>query len=283
MTESFLAKFLESFKAEDEYDPSIIYEGDSEHHHIIIREEGEFRTMYFGPTGEEAETSINTDHPEKAAFEYPGMMLAALPLHPQGRRIAMLGLGGGYLPGLFQAYLPDYHLTVVEVDRLVAELAQTYFGFQPGGNINLVIDDGRDFLESQRPASLDQIWLDAFSGDYVPPQLSGLEFLELCSSRLAPGGLLVQNLHQSRPISFQNQLKTTQAAFGDFLALDGSRCGNAIIIARTPGDAPGPAWKKTELVAAAKKFGPRIGPYDLPTEMRKIKKMVPEPEAKIIF
>jgi len=283
MTGRLLAKFLEAFKADDEaYDPSIIYEGDSPFHHIIIREEGDRRTMYFGPCGEEAETSINPGNPQEAVFEYPGMMLAALPLHPGGRRIAMLGLGGGFLPGLFRAHLPQYDLTVVEVDHLVAELAQTYFGFMPEGNVKLVIDDGRKFMEARQEESLDQIWLDAFSGNYVPPQLSGLNFLELCRSRLAPGGLLVQNLHQSRPITFQNQLKTTQAAFGSFLALDGHRCGNAVVIAKVPGGPPGPAWKKTELVAAAKKFGPRIGPYDLADEMRKMKTFIPEPAAEII-
>lgn len=278
-----LAKLMEAFKPDgDAYDPSIIYEGDSPHHHIIIRDEGDRRTMYFGPCGEEAETSINPGNPGEAVFEYPGMMLAALPLHPEGRRIAMLGLGGGFIPGLFRAHLPQYELTVVEVDHLVAELAQIYFSFVPEGNVKLVIDDGRKFIESREEGSLDQIWLDAFSGNYVPPQLSGLEFLDLCRSRLAPGGLLVQNLHQSRPNTFQNQLKTTQAAFGSFLAFDGRRCGNAVVIARMPGGPAAPAWKKSDLAAAAKKFGPRLGPYDLAAEMRKIKNFIPEADAEII-
>jgi len=283
MTGNFWSRLLGTATVSDgDFDPSIIFEGDSPFHHIIIREEGEHRTMYFGPSGEEAETSINPANPEEAVFEYPGMMLAALPLHPAGRRVAMLGLGGGFIPGLFRNHLPQFELTVVEVDHLVAELAQTYFGFIPDRNVNLVISDGREFIEAQPAQSLDHIWLDAFSGAYVPPQLSGLDFLKLCRSRLAPGGLLVQNLHQSRPITFQNQLKTTQAAFGSFLALDGRRCGNAVVFAKVPGGSPGPAWKKTELVAAAKKFGPRVGAYDLANEMRKMKVFIPEAEAEII-
>ncbi len=243
----------------------------------MVREEYGRRTMYFGPCGEEAETAIDVARPERAVFEYPGMMLAALPLHPRGRRIAMLGLGGGFLPRLFSGHLPDYALTVVELDILVVELAQTYFGFVPGPNVEVRVEDGRDFLERQAPEAFDQIWLDAFSGEYVPPRLSGLRFLNLCKSRLAPGGLLVQNLHQTHAQTFQRQIKTTQDAFGSFLGLDGRFCGNAIIIAKTPGGPAGPDWQPAALIKAAKKFGPRLGPYDLADEMTKFKTFTPPP------
>lgn len=274
-----VAKILGAFGADKEDGAEVVFEGESRHHHIRVLDEGGRRTMYFG---DEAETSIDCRQPGRAVFEYPGMMLAALPLHPTGRNMVMLGLGGGYLPGLFRDYLPSYHLAVVEIDPLVAELAGTYFGFTPGPNINLVIGDGRDYLEGQPKGSLDQIWLDAFSGSYVPPQLSGLDFLAICRDRLAPGGLLVQNLHQSRPGAFQNQLKTTEAALGGYLGLSGRRCGNAIIISRMDGGPAGPVWDKGALFEAAKKFGRRLGPYDLVEEMRKIKKFSLGPEAQII-
>ena len=281
MSGKFLSKLLEAF-ADHREQREIIYEGDSHFHHITIREESGKRTMYFGPCGEEAETSIDMVNPDQAVFEYPGMMLAALPLQPEGRRVLMLGLGGGFLPRLFQRHLPQYELTVVEVDVLVAELAQTYFGFESGGNVNLVIGDGREYIEKMEPSSVDQIWLDAFSGDYVPPQLTGLEFLTLCKSRLTPGGLVVQNLHQSRPRIFHNQLKTAEAAFESVLSLEGQRCGNAIIIGRKPGGPPGPGWKPADLLKAAKSFGPRLGPYDLTVEMRKYKKFTPNAGAVIL-
>lgn len=283
MSGRFWSKIIDLLKPEEgSGGEEVIFEGDSPYHHIIIRDAGDLRTLYFGPDGEEAETSINLAHPREAVFEYPGMMLAALPLQPEGQRVVMIGLGGGFLAGLFQDFLPRHQLTVVELDILVAELAQTYFGFTPGGNVRLVVGDGRDFLTEQEDGGLDQIWLDAFSGRYVPPQLSGREFLELCRDRLTPGGLLVQNLHQSQNRIFHNQLKTTEAVFGSFLALDGQRCGNAVVIARKPGETPGPAWKTADLAAAAKKFGRRVGPYDLAAEMAKIKNFTIDPAAEII-
>ncbi|MDR2726268.1 MAG: fused MFS/spermidine synthase [Candidatus Adiutrix sp.] len=286
MSRQFLKNLAAGFKGllPDPGDqPAIVFEGDSPFHHIIIRDEGHHRTMYFsGPEGEEAETSIDLGDPGRSVFEYPGLMLTALALAP-GQHILLLGLGGGFLPGLFARFLPERELTVVEVDPLVAELAGTYFGFTPGPNVRLVLADGRDFLSGQAPATFDQIWLDAFSGDYVPTGLSGLTFLELCRDRLTPGGLLAQNFHQSRPAAFQNQLKTTEAAFGPFLALGGRRCGNAVVLARRPKE-PGerPAWKPAELMAAMKKFGPRLGPFDLTTEIRKAKTFRIDPEARVI-
>jgi len=282
MSSRLVSKFLESFQTNDDPSEDVVFEGDSQHHHITIKDEGACRTMYFGLYGDEAETSININNPGQAVFEYPGMMLGALPLHPQGKRILMIGLGGGFLPEIFRRHLPEYELTVVEIDLVVAELAQTYFGFVPEGNVRLVIGDGRDFIEKQTEESLDQIWLDAFSGNYVPPQLSGFEFLKLCCNRLTCGGLLVQNLHQSRPRAFQDQLKTTEAAFGEFLAFDGRRCGNAIVVSKKPGGPPGPAWKKAALEEAAKRFGRRLGPYDLVSEIKKIRPFTPDPDAEII-
>jgi len=284
MKNAFLKNLATGFKALlPSGGAAIVFEGDSPFHHIIIRDEGPHRTMYFaGPEGEEAETAINRQDPDQAVFEYPGLMLTALALAPN-RRILLLGLGGGYLPGLFARFLQELELTVVEVDPLVAELAGAYFGFSPGPNVRLVLADGRGFLAGQEPDAFDQIWLDAFSGDYVPSPLSGLAFLELCRDRLTPGGLLAQNLHQSRSRDFHNQLKTTEAVFGPFLALEGRRCGNAVVLARRPkrpGD--GPAWPPAELLAAVKKFGPRLGPYDLTAEIRKARVFKIDPEARVV-
>ena len=255
--------------------PVTVYEGVSPFHHIVIRDEGPLRTMFFiGPEGEEAETSIDRKNPGRAVFEYPGLMLTALALAPS-RRVLLLGLGGGYMSGVFARFLPERNLTVVEVDPLVAELAGTYFGFAPAPNVRLVLADGRDFLAARLEEDFDQIWLDAYSGDNVPHNLSGPNFLRLCRDRLVPGGLLVQNLHQNRPHTFQEQLQATRAVFGPFLALEGRNCGNAVVFTSRWSEGlsgrPPETWRPAELMAAVKNFGPRLGPYDLAAEILKVK------------
>jgi spermidine synthase len=250
-------------------EPVTLFEGDSEYAHITVRDNGDVRTLYFGPLAMEAETSISLSQPDAPIFEYPGMMFLSLALSPRNANILMLGLGGGYIPRLFQEYLPNHNLTVVEIDPLVAEIASTYFFFAPGANVRLIVEDGyKHILESPRSA-YDQIWLDAFSGNYIPSHLATEEFLEICRLHVEPEGLLVQNLHVTRLYDFGRQLRRTVNVFGARpLLYEGTRCGNAIAISlNSPAGVPALAdWQIKE---AALKFGAKIGPYNLLEELRK--------------
>ncbi|MDR2142198.1 MAG: fused MFS/spermidine synthase [Deltaproteobacteria bacterium] len=249
--------------------PEIIFEGDSEFSHITIVEQGGVRTMYLGPTAQEAETSISVADPEAPIFEYPGLMLLALALRPRSRKILMLGLGGGFIPRLCQRYLPEHQLTVVEIDPLVVDLAQVYFGFTPGGNVQVEIADGLDYLTRQPPRSFDQIWLDAFDGDYIPAHLTTKDFLRLSQRSLRAAGLLAQNLHQTRPQHYHRQLGLTAAVFQEpSLLVVGARCANTVVI--SPNGPPPLPRQPKELVRAVREFGSLIGPYDLEREIRKV-------------
>lgn len=249
--------------------PEILYEGDSEFHHVVISEHAGVRTMHLGPGGAEAETSMSISDPEAPVFEYPGMMLLALALGPN-KRILMLGLGGGFVPGLFQRRLPAHRLTVVEVDPLVAELAGIWFGFNPGGNVSLVIEDGLAHLSACPDESFDQIWLDAFGGEYIPPHLADAGFLRLCLRKIVPGGLLVQNLHQTSGRYF-GQLRQTMEVFGaQPLLLGGIRSANTVAMSMREGGPEVLSCDSRTLLMAVKGFGGKIGPYDLVDELRKV-------------
>jgi spermidine synthase len=182
----------------------------------------------------------------------------------------MLGLGGAYIPKLFQQHLPEHDLTVVEIDPLVAEVASTYFGFEAGGNVSLIIRDGLEHVAGSPDGAFDQIWLDAFNGDYIPDHLATREFLELVKLKLAPDGLVVQNLHQTAWLHYNEQLENTMEVFSrQPLLFSGNRCGNTVCLSLNseerslPGDAD-------SVVKAVKNFRVRIGPYDLVEEAKKI-------------
>jgi spermidine synthase len=245
----------------------VLFEGDSPHHHVIVSEHKGVRTMHLGPDGAEAETSIRVSDPEAPVFENPGMMLLALALAPS-ERILMLGLGGGYLPTLFQRRLAGHRLTVVEVDPLVAELAGTWFGFQPGGAVELIVKDGLEHVSGAPDGAYDQIWLDAFGGDYIPPHLADADFLRICRLKIAPDGLLVQNLHQTSS-RYYHQLRQTLEVFeAEPLLLSGARSANTVAMSLTSGGSL--ADKPQALLAAVKAFGGQVGPYDLVDELRKV-------------
>jgi spermidine synthase len=248
--------------------PKVLFEGDSPLHHVIVSEHDGIRTMHLGHEAYEAETSIRIDDPEAPIFEYPGMMMVGLALAP-GREILMLGLGGGYVPSLFRRRLPDRRLTVVEIDPLVAELAETWFGFRPGGNVSLVVKDGLDHVAGSPDGAYDQIWLDAFGGDYIPPHLADVSFLELCREKIRDGGLLIQNLHQSAR-NYPAQLRHTAELFGvEPLLFGGIRSGNTVAMSFNVAE-PAPLLDSNDLLAAVKAFQPKVGPYDLVEELRKV-------------
>jgi spermidine synthase len=198
------------------------------------------------------------------------MMLLSLAVSPFNSDITLIGLGGGFIPRLFQECLPQRRLTVAEVDPLVAEVASTYFFFTPGGNVTLAIADGLEHVASMLPDAADQIWLDAFTGNYIPPHMATDGFIELCRSRLKPGGMLVQNLHQTKMECYRMQLRRTMKIFGgDPLVLSGRKSANAVVMsARSDGEAwiP-PGTKKT--AALAREFGIMAGPYNLTLECMK--------------
>lgn len=256
--------------------PGVIFEGDSKYHHITIADKSGVRTLYLGPAAEEAETSVLLANPEAPIFEYPGLFFLALALTPRNKNILMLGLGGGFIPRLFSKYLKDHHLTVVEVDPLVAELARTYFGFEQGDNVKLVISDGLEFISKAANSHYDQIWLDAFNGNYIPDHLSSTDFLVMVKMKLVEEGLLVQNLHQTAWIHYQMQLKETVMIFSQPpLLFSGTRCANTVSMSINSETIPLPS--KTEaIIAKVKAFQPRVGPYDLTEEAQKVMKRAPD-------
>jgi spermidine synthase len=242
----------------------------SAHHTITVSEHGGTRTLYLGDDSREAETSINIEDPDDAIFEYPGLMFLGLALTPKNQNILMIGLGGGYIPKMFQNYLSDHNLTVVEVDPMVAELADSYFDFRPAKNVRLEICDGLEYVARSRNGSWDQIWLDAFNGNYIPPHLATKEFLALVKLKLIDEGLAIQNLHQTAWTMYHHQILNTTEVFGQRPVLFlGTRCANTLAMSLNSDDNDLPR-DLNSLLERIKDFPPKVGPYVLEDEAKKI-------------
>jgi spermidine synthase len=113
-------------------------------------------------------------------------------LHPDPRRIALVGLGAGVSLGAVQAYEIE-QADCIEISREVAA-ASRLFGHVNGRwwqdpRTRLRIDDGRRFL------ALTGRRYDCISVDPVDPPVCNLytqDFFQLCHDRLADGGLMVE-------------------------------------------------------------------------------------------
>jgi spermidine synthase len=116
-------------------------------------------------------------------------------LHPDPRRVLVVGLGGGATPGAL-SYHPNAAILVVELAPGVVEAA-THFRHinddvlrQP--NVRIRQDDGRNFLTLSRES------FDVITADTIHPENAGAgnlysrEYFRLARARLAPNGLVVQ-------------------------------------------------------------------------------------------
>lgn len=239
----------------------ILFQGKSEYSSIRIIQQGKVRCLVFGSGGESTQTCINMNRPDESVFEYTAMMFLGFLFHPESKKSCLIGVGGGYIPTVFRMHLPEHQLHMVELDPLVCTLAGKYLGFRTTPNQKLIFEDGRKYLERTKDV-YDQILLDAFDSDYVPPHMNTPEFLAICKSKLSPHGVVVQNAH-SNHAQYAAQLGAYRKAFANVYVFEGRRSANAVIVAadRPLCRPPGFSGKK----------GPwRIGRIDLKAEAGKI-------------
>ena len=239
----------------------MLYEGDSIYNHILIKQDGQERCMLFGRYSDQRQTCLNMVKPGLSVFEYTGMMFVGFLFHPETKDVALIGLGGGYVPTAFNLYLPAVRLDTVEIDPLVYSMAQKYFSLKTTAMQTVTINDGRQYLK-KTDRRYDQIWIDAFNTDYIPIHMTTREFLQLAKSKLTKNGIVLQNVHSSNKL-FDAHVTTYRAVFAHVYVFNGRQSGNSIIVgADNPLFAP-PKFQPTA------KMRPRIGSIDLAAEAEK--------------
>ncbi|MDO9410429.1 spermidine synthase [Patulibacter sp.] len=158
---------------------------------IVISDDDERRAMYFDRP-QVVQSLIDRDQPHVPASPY--IAAATTLVCPKApRRVLMIGLGGGALLAPLRRLVPDVQVDAVELDPQVIRLAREWMGVRERPGDRFVAGDGRRFLQST-DRRYDLIYVDAFSGDRMPPTLATTEFARLASQRLRPGGVLAFNV-----------------------------------------------------------------------------------------
>jgi spermidine synthase len=167
---------------------------------------------------------------------YTQAALLGLLWQPQPRRIYVIGLGGGRVPLVLHHYLPEAVIECSEIDPVVLRLAERYFGLRPDERLQVVIEDGREWLTRRdRRQPYDIIFLDAFlDRGYTPYRLATVEFCELCRAHLSERGVLIINLLESDPF-FAARVRTVEQVFAhvNLCPVPGENC--LVFAAVTPG------------------------------------------------
>jgi len=202
---------------------------------ILVQESDGQRCMKFGIHDAGRQSCMSLADPDRLVFDYTRMLMGALYLNPNPRRILVIGLGGGSVPGALQALLPEATIDCVEIDPAVAEVAAQFFEFQPARNTKLHFQDGRVFVKraARKRETYDLIILDAFDHVYVPEHLLTKEFLLEVRALLSAGGVVAANTFSTSRL-YDSESATYSAVFGRFFNL---KSDNRVILA-TAGNLP---------------------------------------------
>jgi spermidine synthase len=175
---------------EDQSGYTILETKDSQYHRIAVVEDSESRYLRFDSS---FQSGMYRDDPYRTRFEYSDYLQLAFAYRPEAKRILYVGLGGGSAPKRTWRDFPAVHIDVVELDPEVVNVAYRWFELPRDPRLEVEVEDGRRYLAAN-DGPWDAIVVDAFYSDAIPFHLATREFLELASSRLAPGGVLVTNI-----------------------------------------------------------------------------------------
>jgi len=135
----------------------------------------------------------------------------------------ILGLGGGTVAKLisnfkFQSagWRTNFKITGIEIDPLMIDLGKKYLGLGEIKNLEIVVDDAFDWVNSQQSTvnsqQFDLVLVDLYLGQRVPKEVESEEFLKNVKRILAKNGIVIFNRlvaknRKNEPAVFLDKLK----------------------------------------------------------------------------
>lgn len=108
------------------------------------------------------------------------------------KRALLLGLGGGGILHYFHHQFPQAHLTAVEIDPVMIDLAKKYFHISDL-TVSIHQADATEFISQTTRESFDAIIVDCYLGSQIPQSLQSNEFLQDLSRVLTSDGTITFN------------------------------------------------------------------------------------------
>lgn len=169
----------------------------------IGEETGYIREFVHGNTVHGIQIDIPSKRRMPTAYFTPDAGGVAILEHPKYKRgepmrVAVAGLGVGVLYTYSREgdFYRGYEISP-EVLTIATNAALFSFMADSPAETDIVFEDARKALEAERDAGeplYDVIYVDAFSGDYLPRHLSTKEAFRLYFDRLEPDGILAVNI-----------------------------------------------------------------------------------------
>lgn len=155
-----------------------------------------------------------------------GHMTSLMP--PKARSVLVIGCGAGITAGAVSIDPAVEHMTIVEIEPLVPQVAAAYFAENNfdvihNARVHVQIDDGRHYLLTSKDK------FDAITADPLDPWVKGAanlytkEFFEAAKQRLNPGGVVTMYIQL-----FETNLEAVKSALATFFEVfpNGTIWGN---------------------------------------------------------
>jgi len=193
---------------------------------LVINSRGAL-TLHF--PGSDIQSRMQLDDPHALDLDYTRTMMGFLLFVPDPRHILMVGLGGGSLAKFCHRHLPQAHITVAEINPQVIALRDDFLVPPDGPHFQVVQDDGARHV--RRASSVEVLLVDGFDETGMPEGLASQRFFDDCHGALAPGGLLVVNLHMG-DVRYSSLLDRLRRSFdGAVLVVEDDEQSNSIVFA----------------------------------------------------
>lgn len=167
-----------------------------QHVQPFVLDDGASRSLHF--THGELQSRLLTSAPWRLDVDYTRTMMGFLLFGSAPEHIGMIGLGGGSLARFCHRHLRASRMTVLEINPHVIALRREFQVPDDDERFTVLAADGARYLATQEPA-FDVLLVDGFDHQGQPAALCSQAFYDDCLAALAPGGLLVVNLHYDHP------------------------------------------------------------------------------------
>ena len=210
----------------------LIYKTSSEYNELIeVYQIGDFYRLSVGGIIQ----SISSDNPSCKSRVWGRLVELIKEKRPKTRSILLFGLGGGTMVHLISRELPDAHVTAVEIDPKMVDIAKKYFDLGSLTNLKVIVDDALRVISTPEKFGLhrdtfDVVIVDIYCGAKYPDLGKSGTFFFGIKWFLKTGGLVAFNRIYIK--DHQNEVDTFCELVGEVF----SNVGSKTVAGRTNSD-----------------------------------------------
>lgn len=162
------------------------------HYQVIdMTYEGRSARLLFTGDRKAAFSGIPLDGEHELLFDYIQCLFEIVST-VRPKNLLLIGGGVYTLPMALIQTLPDIKVDAVEVDEGLYDIAEAFFGLQPSSRLNIIHEDGKEFLTKSNK-KYDMIIIDAFTDILMPASLANEDFASQAKEHLTSSGVVAMN------------------------------------------------------------------------------------------